>query len=365
MSTRIQAACSPGEARVAVMRNGELIDYGIWRPGAPDGVGDVHRGRVTARMPAMAGAFVALAGADGFLPDSAGATGLGVGDVVIVRVTRAAQAGKGPRLRLVETSAGEVGLLERGPSLLLELAALQPEAPVAVDDAGLAARLKPVLGERLSLAQRAWDEAVEEQVAALISPGVELASGVRLYIEPTRALTTIDVDTGGAAASRQGKTAAHLSANQAVVKTVARQIRLRNLSGAILLDFAGLPVRRRASLGPALAAALAEDPLRPRLLGFTGLGLAEIVRPRVHPPLHEMLAGPHAAGLAALRQVVMEVAAAPHRALALRAAPDIVAALQRDGEALSDLARRSGRTLMLRSDPGMRMDEWVVETRDE
>ena len=365
MSPRVQAACSPGEVRIAVMWDDELIDYGIWRPGAPDGVGDVHRGRVTARMPAMAGAFVALAGADGFLPDSAGAAGLGVGDVVIVRVTRAAQAGKGPRLRLVEATTGEVGLLERGPGLLLELTAGQPEAPVVIDDAALAARLKPLLGDRLSVARRAWDEAIEEQVAALMSPSVELASGARLHIEPTRALTAIDVDAGGAVASRQGKTTAHLSANQAVVPTVARQIRLRNLSGAILVDFAGLPARRRASLGPALAAALAEDPLRPRLLGFTGLGLAEIVRPRVHPPLHEMLAGAHAAGLAALRQVVAEVAAAPHRAVALRATPDVVAALQRDGEALADLARRSGRPLMLRSDPGIRTDEWVIETRDE
>ena len=131
------------------------------------------------------------------------------------------------------------------------------------------------------------------------------------------------------------------------------------------MDFAGLPARRRASLGPALAEALAEDPLRPRLLGFTGLGLAEIVRTRVHPPLHEMLAGPHAAGLTALRQVVAEVAAAPHRAVALRAAPEVVAALQRDAEALADLARRSGRSMMLRSDPGIRTDEWIIETRDE
>ena len=365
MTTRIQAAGSPGEVRVALVRDDQLIDYGIWRPGAPDGVGDVHRGRVTARIPAMAGAFVALAGADGFLPDSSGATGLGVGDVVTVRVTRAAQAGKGPRLRLVEASAGEVGLVERGPGLLLELAAREPEAPVEVDDAALAARLKPVLGTRLSVGQRAWDEAIEEQVAALMSPSVELASGARLHVEPTRALTAIDVDTGGIVASRQSKAATHLSANQAVVPTVARQIQLRNLSGAILVDFAGLPARRRASLGPALAAVLAEDPLRPRLLGFTGLGLAEIVRPRMHPPLHEVLAGPHAAGLAALRQLLAEVAAAPHRAVALRATPNVVAALQRDGEALADLARRSGRPLMLRSDPGLRMDEWVIETRDE
>ena len=111
-------------------------------------------------------------------------------------------------------------------------------------------------------------------------------------------------------ASGGGKMAAHLAVNRAVLPALARQIRLRNLSGAILVDFAGLPARRRAALAPALHAALAEDPLRPRLLGFTALGLAEIVRPRVHPPLHELLAGPHAAGLAALRRIATEVACA-------------------------------------------------------
>src|SRR5262249_55778389 len=123
--------------------------------------------------------------------------------------------------------------------------------------------------------------------------------------------------------------------------------------------------RRRSSLAPALHAALADDPLHPRLLGFTGLGLAEIVRPRVHPPLHEMLAGPHAAGLAALRTVAAMVASPLHRMPALRASPAIVRALADDGEALPDLARRGGRSLILRSDPALSPTEWRIEASDE
>jgi Ribonuclease G/E len=177
-------------------------------------------------------------------------------------------------------------------------------------------------------------------------------------------LVAIDVDAGGATAARQGKAAAQMAVNRAVLPALARQIRLRNLSGAMLVDFAGLPARRRAALAPALHAALADDPLRPRLLGFTALGLAEIVRPRVHPPLHELLAGPHAAGLAALRAIAAQVAAVPHRLPALRASPAVVAALQADAEALADLARRTGRSLILRSDPNLHASTWMIEAND-
>ena len=55
MNERISAASSPGEIRVAVMRDDVLVEYAIWRPGAPDGVGDVYRGRVLAKVPAMGG----------------------------------------------------------------------------------------------------------------------------------------------------------------------------------------------------------------------------------------------------------------------------------------------------------------------
>ena len=83
---------------MAVVRDNRLIDYALWRPGAPDGVGDIVMGRVTAIVPAMAGAFVALPDAEGFLPDSEGAKGLTAGTVLPVRITRSAQGGKGPRL---------------------------------------------------------------------------------------------------------------------------------------------------------------------------------------------------------------------------------------------------------------------------
>ena len=362
MTLRILASCGPGEVRVALVDAETLLDYGIWRPGGPDGVGDLHRGRLVARFAAMAGSFVALDGAEGFLPDSEGGAGLREGDVVSVRVTRAAQGGKGPQLT-ARLAADEIPPA-RGPGALLELARRNATVAVRIDDSALAALLRAELGDRVEIATRAFDDGIEEQVQALSQPIVELDNGARLHIHPTPALVAIDVDTGGAMAARQGKAAAHLAANLAVMPALARQIRLRNLSGAILVDFAGLPARRRASLGPKLHAALAEDPLRPRLLGFTGLGLAEIVRPRSHPPLHELLSGPHAAGLAALRRIATEVGRPPHRLPALRASPAIVAALHGDAEALPALARRAGCALTLRSDPNLPVTEWTIEASD-
>ena len=370
MTPRILAAASPGEVRVAVVRDAALLDYAIWRPGAPDGIGDLYRGRVTARVPAMAGAFVTLDGAEGFLPDSEGAAGLTEGDVLPVRITRAAQGGKGPRLTARLTAeampgTGDgTGLMARGPGGLLELAERYPQAGVWLDDNALAARVKPVLGDRLRRCAKAFDDDTAETVDALAQPSVTLPDGATLHIHPTPALVAIDIDAGGAAGGRQGKAASHLTLNRAVLPALVSQIRLRNLSGAVLVDFAGMPARRRSSLAPALHAALAADPLQPRLLGFTALGLAEIVRPRVHPPLHELLAGPHAAGLAALRQIAAQTAAEPHRFPALLASPAIVAALQADAEALADLARRAGRSLILRSDPNLPTTVWMIEPTD-
>ena len=355
----VLAACSPGEIRVAAVDEWGLLDYAIWRPGQPDGVGDVHRGRVTAVMPGMAGAFVALAGADGFLPDSAGAIGRGIGDVLAVRIVRAAQGGKGPRLAAVAEDAGTGPpcLLRPGPNAVLRLAALHP-GPVRVDDPALAAALRPALGDRVT-AGSAWTDAVDAAIAALSSRVATLPGGLRATIEPTAALVAIDLDTAEATAGRERKQPKQEAANRAALPALARQIRLRNLSGAILIDLAGLSTRRRPALAGAIGAALAPDPVGPRLLGFTAGGLAEIQRPRIHPPLHELLAGPHAAGLAALRRVAADADAA--RPPWLRAAPGVASALEADPVALPALAHRLGRPLVLRSDPALAPCAWMIE----
>jgi ribonuclease G len=364
----ILVSVSPGERRVALWRDGALEAAFVERPARPDGVGDFHLGRVTARMPALSGAFVALeGGVSGFLPDAQGGEGLTEGTLLPLRVTRAAQGGKGPRLAGTGVPKdlpreGALRLLRRGPDAALRLAKTNPAAPLLVDSAAEAARLRAALGlDRVRLLHHsAFDEAVEAAFDGLASPEVPLAGGGRLLIHPTPALTALDVDTGAAAGRSAG---AHRAVNAAALAEAARQIRLRHLAGPILLDLAGGSAASRAALLPALKSAAGADPLL-RVVGLTGLGLMEMVRTRIYPPLHEVLGQPPLPlthGLAALRRAAREAAARPAVPLALRAHPAVLAALRELPGALEDYAAGAAHPISLRLDPALAPGAEVIE----
>ncbi len=357
----LHASWSPGELRV-VAWDGRLIDYAISRDSGPDDVGALHRGRIIARVPAMAGSFVALANAEGFLPDSEGG-GAGDGTLIGIRITRTAQAGKGPRLsaRLSESDQALIGQgppakLRQGPDALDRLIALHSQAMVLMDD------VEAARGRATRITPRAFTGEIEAEIASLAEPVAGLPNGGSMSVYPTPALVAIDIDLGSATAERSSKSIAQSRANHTMLPELCRQIRLRNLSGAILVDLGGMALRKRASLAPAFTQALASDPLAPRFLGFSALGLAEILRPRIHPPLHELLAGPHAAALTALRAVLRERSTNPAANPTLHATPTIAAALHADATALAALAQRTGRDLIITEDrslpaPGWRLQE--------
>jgi Ribonuclease G/E len=281
MAVTIAVSVRDGLARIALLRGDVLAEYFLWRQQSPDGVGDVYTGRVTAISPAMAGSFVDLGGATGFLPDRGAVT---EGQYLTVRVVRAAQGGKGPRLvALADPPGDRPGLRARGDGPLVELAQRFPAAPVFVDDYALIATFRPALEGRMTYRACTFDAVLEDEVAGLAEPIAALPGGAVMHITPTPALTAIDIDSGAAT----GETP--LALNTAIIPEIARQIVLRNLSGAILIDFSGMKARHRDRLAPALSAALAVDPLQPRLAGFSHLGFAEIIRPRIRPPLHESL----------------------------------------------------------------------------
>lgn len=271
--------------RVALLKGDELAEYYLWNRDAPDGVGDLYTGRVERVEKALAGCFVALQdGLSGFLPDSAGGKQLSEGLYVSVRLTRAPQNGKGPRLKLDHTPATDkIGLIARGPGPLLELASRFPTQEVILDDYALMADLRPALEGRLRHNAKAFDAVLEDEIAALAEPIAALPHGAELHITQAPAATLLDVDAASASALSP------VFLNEAILPEICRQIVLRNLSGGILLDFAGLKTNQRQKLLPALKAALAPDPLAPTLLGVSHLGFAEINRRRIRPPLSELL----------------------------------------------------------------------------
>jgi len=110
-----------------------------------------------------------------------------------------------------------------------------------------------------------------------------LRSGGSIIIQETAALTAIDVNRGG-----DDRPAAEI--NMEAAQEIARQIRLRNLGGIIVIDFLKLPKKAdQTKLLKALEAVFDTDPCTVQIHGITGLGLVEITRKRRTPPLTERL----------------------------------------------------------------------------
>ncbi|MFS3135726.1 ribonuclease E/G [Gluconacetobacter sacchari] len=369
MTARILAASAPGEIRIAVTDATGLRDYAVWRPGWPDGVGDLHRGRAGARLTAMGGTFVDLAdGASGFLPDSAAPGPLAEGDPVLVRIVRAAQDGKGARLSATgptlpqgQSLAGPPALLTHGPTPLEALAAAWPDAPIVIDDAAIAARLPAPLRGRVQRDRRAFDAETEAARAALADASVALPGGLRATITPTPALVAIDMDGGTASSDRRAKQTAQFAANRDALPALLHQVRLRNLSGAIVIDVAGLAIRKRPALRETIETALAQDPLRPRFLGFSALGLAEIMRPRIHPPLHALLSDAAGRMIWMLDSWSRQVSGQPGPAPGLRVGTDLARALDHDPGAIADTTRLSGHQPAWRLDPSLPPLSWTLD----
>ena len=119
---------------------------------------------------------------------------------------------------------------------------------------------------------------------------VWLKSGGNLVIEPTEALTVIDVNTGKAVDGRRNKETTFYKINCEAAIEAARQIRMRNLSGIILIDFIDMKEQEHVEeLMQLLRMKLSEDKVKTVLVDITKLGLVEITRMKKNPPLREAL----------------------------------------------------------------------------
>ena len=133
---------------------------------------------------------------------------------------------------------------------------------------------------------------VEEEIAKALDRKVPLKSGGHLVIDQTEAMTTIDVNTGAYVGHRNLEETIFRTNLEAAV-SIARQLRLRNLGGIIIIDFIDMrdEPHRRAVLA-ALERALSGDRAQTHIVSLSPLGLVEMTRKRTRESLEHLLCAP-------------------------------------------------------------------------
>jgi len=152
----------------------------------------------------------------------------------------------------------------------------------------MAGRLRQYSGERPLFEMYG----VEDEIARALSRRVDLKSGGYLIIDQTEAMTTIDVNTGGYVGGRNFDDTIFRT-NLEAAHAIARQLRVRNLGGIIIVDFIDMSSgEHREQVFQELRKALARDRTRSSVSGFTSLGLIEMTRKRTRESLAHLLLEP-------------------------------------------------------------------------
>ena len=131
---------------------------------------------------------------------------------------------------------------------------------------------------------------LKKQLQKALTRCIWLKSGGNIIIEPTEALTVIDVNTGKAIDGKRAKETTFYKINVEAAVEAARQIRLRNISGIILIDFIELQDKENLkNLLTILKNELAKDKIPCKFVDMTALGLAEITRMKKNVPLADYI----------------------------------------------------------------------------
>ncbi len=323
------------------------------------------------------------------------------GDGIIVRTAASGAVEKDladdlGQLRSLWQRILEKGGNEKVPKLVLDQtgsiyrvlvdAGLASAERITIDDIEIIAELKREVGQLEALNSRIEHYTgtvelfekfgVEEQIDAALSGTVLLPSGGSILIDEMRALTAIDVNTGASKSGSLEELAFYT--NLEAVDRIAQEIRLRNLSGLIVIDVVSM--RRETNRAKVLAQfrnATKMDPISTHILGYTKLGLVEMTRERRRKSLATILCGsssglreksPLSIALDALRQVRREAHIHAGRALILRAAPPVINALKSEArEAMETSNLNLGYPLALEATPAEAIGSFHIRVlqRDE
>ncbi len=323
----------------ALMVDGKLEDFLI--EGDAPAPGTIYRARADRPVKGQGGMFVTTPDGPGFLRQ---VKGLAPGDQLLVQVTGYPEPGKAipvtgkvlfksryaivtpdapglnlsrsirddtERDRLLEIAHDVMGAQEFG--LILRSSCDGAVAETIIEDieqmAGLAAQITGDTGrdiEKLTdgdsphgIAWRDWTDPAEivttpggfsahgvlDAIDRAMTPQETLQGGGQMFIEPTRALVAVDINTG-----RDASMAAGLKTNIAAARALPRALRIRGLGGQVTLDLAPMPKKDRRAFETALRTAFRSDTEETALVGWTPLGHFELQRKRGRVPMREVLA---------------------------------------------------------------------------
>ena len=215
---------------------------------------------------------------------------------------------------------------------------------------------------------------VEEEIARALEQKVQLKSGGYLVIQQTEAMTTVDVNTGGYVGYRNLEETIFRTNLEAAV-TVARQLRVRNLGGIIIIDFIDMQddEHRRAVIA-ALDEALASDRSQTHIANISPLGLVEMTRKRTRESLEHLLCGPcpQCSGRGfvrtaetvcheVFRELVRQSRQFQSQELLVLAHQDVVDRLaEEEAPVLAELEMQLGRPIRLQAEPLYGIDQYDV-----
>ncbi len=131
---------------------------------------------------------------------------------------------------------------------------------------------------------------IEKFMDEALGKRVWLKSGGYLVIEPTEALTVIDVNTGKYTGKKTQRDTI-MKINLESAEEIGHQLRIRNLSGIIIIDFIDMELEEdRLKLVDCLTEILSKDPVKTTVVEITKLNLVEVTRKKIRRPLHEQVA---------------------------------------------------------------------------
>jgi len=216
--------------------------------------------------------------------------------------------------------------------------------------------------------------AVEEEIQRALSRKVELKSGGYLIIDQTEAMTTVDVNTGGYV-GRRNLEETIFKTNLEAAQSIARQVRLRNLGGIIIIDFIDmLEEEHKRQVLRALEKSLERDHAKTAISGVSALGLVEMTRKRTRESLEHVLCepcstcggrgtlkSPETVCYEIFREIMREARQFDAEGLLVLAAPNVIdLLLDEESMSVAELEEFIGRPVTLQAEALYAQDQFDV-----